>query len=596
MTQISIALAVDAPGGRQGVPGLLTATAQRLRTDDATVIIPGPVDFPIAATGTTVVNLDSPGPDWSWHLKLSRKGGTVPDGFTRIVAPYPNMDTDFGSVDFEDGVAVVAAGHPLIEVFKANGYAVDDGTSQTLVTERDVVFGNDPLTWAGLVDVDPATRLPTAQPAAGLTPLILDAIAKFSQGDPSVQVAAVAAVKAAIVGQQLVPGAVLDDAWGWAFALYYQGTREVAFGIKSDGTVYPTQPLAAKSVKLASLADEVVASLPPAGSVVGLDDSQGWAFAIYYAGTKEVAFGIRTDGTMYPQLVAPAVPATGVTIHGDSLAAGWAAYNATGELATLTGRAVTVDGIGGQRTVQVAARQGGAPTLLTVAGDLIPASGSVAVTAWSVDLLAPPTAGFSTIVGSLGGVKGTLRGGRNTGDTVNTYTFTRTTTGAAMPVPPGTPFSTGTPAQKTIPVFIQGRNDIGSGAIGGGYGFRTPLAEILASIEKELSFSPNRGRAILLAPLPTTDERNRPADGSHPYDQLVTAMRTTFPAHFADWGAYLRSDAAFAAAGITKTAQDIQDIADGVTPSSFRGDSVHPQATGYKASNAFLAAIITSRD
>jgi len=300
MTQISIALAVDAPGGRQGVPGLLTATAQRIRTDDATVIIPGPVDFPIAATGTTVVNLDSPGPDWSWHLVLSRKGGTVPSGFVRIVAPYPNMDTDFGSVDFEDGVAIVADGHPLIAVFRANGYAVDDGTTETLVTERDVVFGLDPITWVGLVDIDPATRLPTAQPAKGLTPLILDAIAKFAAGDSTVQVAAVAAVQAAIVGQQLVPGAVLEDAWGWSFALYYQGTREVAFGIKTDGTVYPPQPVAAKSVTRAGLADDVTAALPPNGSVVSLDDSQSWAFAIYYQGTSEVAFGIRNDGTMYP--------------------------------------------------------------------------------------------------------------------------------------------------------------------------------------------------------------------------------------------------------------------------------------------------------
>lgn len=168
MTQISIALAVDAPGGREGVAGSLTATASRVRTAAATVTIPSPMTFPIAATGTTVVPLDQPGDEWFWTLTLSRTGGTVPAGFVRIVAPYPNMDTDFGSVDFEDGVAVVAAGHPLIAVFRANGYAVDDGTTQTAVITRTVVFGSAATTWADLIDIDPATRLPSPMPPEGL--------------------------------------------------------------------------------------------------------------------------------------------------------------------------------------------------------------------------------------------------------------------------------------------------------------------------------------------------------------------------------------------------------------------------------------------
>jgi hypothetical protein len=192
----------------------------------------------------------------------------------------------------------------------------------------------------------------------------------------------------------------------------------------------------------ASALDQTARALIGGGArVVELDQSIGWAFAAYYEATREVAFGIRNDGTMYPPQVSTALP--GVTLHGDSLAAGWAAYNMTGDLAVATGRAVTVDAIGGQRTAQAAARQGGAPALLTVAGNTIPASGPVDVTGWSVDLLAPPISGFSTIVGSLGGVKGTLRGGRDVGATVSAYTFTRAVAGIAMPVPPGTPFATG---------------------------------------------------------------------------------------------------------------------------------------------------------
>jgi hypothetical protein len=110
----------------------------------------------------------------------------------------------------------------------------------------------------------------------------------------------------------------------------------------------------------ASALDQTARALIGGGArVVELDQSIGWAFAAYYEATREVAFGIRNDGTMYPPQVSTALP--GVTLHGDSLAAGWAAYNMTGDLAVATGRAVTVDAIGGQRTAQAAARQGGAP-------------------------------------------------------------------------------------------------------------------------------------------------------------------------------------------------------------------------------------------
>jgi hypothetical protein len=372
-----------------------------------------------------------------------------------------------------------------------------------------------------------------------------------------------------------------EDAFTVAFDDGVEILRVTETGIESPIVHIP------ESVALSALDPSVTNRLTPPGSVVPLDESIGWAFAVHYQNTREVAFGIRNDGTVYP--APPTIPtpvATPVTIHGDSIAEGWATN--LGTLPTALSRTVTVDGIGGQTGAQIAARQGGAPALLTVANDTIPASGGVAVSALTVGLLDVTADTTKSRVGSLAGVKGTLSVVRSGG--VHTYTFTRTTAGTAIPCPPGTPFVTGTTSRTSIPVLIQGRNDIGAGV------FRTPLDTLLANIEKELKYSANRGRAILLSVLPREDQDRI----GNPYrDRLIEindAYRTTFPTHFVDWGAYLRSDAAFAAAGITKTAQDTTDITDGVTPASFRNDILHPNANAYKAANVFLASVITSRD
>jgi hypothetical protein len=320
--------------------------------------------------------------------------------------------------------------------------------------------------------------------------------------------------------------------------------------------------------------------------VVPLDDTSGWDVAMYYEGTREIAFGIRSDGRLYPNHLNPVpITKTALQIDGDSIAAGWAANLSA--LATATGRAVAVDGIGGQNGLQIAARRGAVPTLLTMQGNAIPASGPVTVTAKTVPLLDLTTDGSQSRTGSLAGVKGTLTAVRS--GTTHTYTFTRSAAGAALPCPPGTPFIPVTnPDAHTI--LITGRNDIGQGV------FRTPLDTILGNIEKQLNHVKRRDRVLLLSVLPRADEDRIGQSTRAVYEQLNDAYRTTFSAQFVDWGAYLRSDAAFSAAGITRTATDDADIVDGVTPASLRGDILHPNVAAYKAANVFIPAVIASRD
>ena len=83
--------------------------------------------------------------------------------------------------------------------------------------------------------------------------------------------------------------------------------------------------------------------------------------------------------------------------------------------------------IGGQTSPQIVARAGAYVTLLTLADDLIPASGPVAVTARTIGLLT--SQGQQSIKGRLSGVYGTLS---RAGD--DSYSFTRETAGAPVSV------------------------------------------------------------------------------------------------------------------------------------------------------------------
>ena len=84
--------------------------------------------------------------------------------------------------------------------------------------------------------------------------------------------------------------------------------------------------------------------------------------------------------------------------------------------------------IGGQTSPQIAARAGAYVALLTLDGNLIPASGPVAVTARTIGLLTGQ--GQQSIKGRLSGIYGTLT--RSNAD--DSYSFTRETAGAPVPV------------------------------------------------------------------------------------------------------------------------------------------------------------------
>lgn len=575
MTQISIALAVDAPDGREGVPGVLEATPQRIRTDGATVVIPNPVSYPITATGTTVVELDSPGPEWSWHLKLSRKGGTVPTGFTRLVSPYSTMDTDFGSVDFEDGVAVVADGHPLIAVFRANGYGVDDGTSQTLVIERDVVFGLAPITWGDLVDIDPASRLPTAQPAKGLTPLILDAIAEFSQGDPAVQVAAVAAVQAAIVGKQLVPGVqIVEDAFTVSFDDGVLLLRVTEQGLTTPIVHRP------KSITADAL------SLPADSKLSVLPSGYAWgiAFEDPTTGEQRLQFGVKDDGSLYPPVSAQyGVPAfTGPTIRwdGDSLTAG-AGGNGTSAVSVfsaLAGRTVLNYGGGGETSADIGGRDGANPLLAKFDGNTIPASGAVLFDIIRSDgkadtktLSRQGSIGLNPV--TVGGVVGSV----SFDTTANRFKFTRTTAGTAVTLlRPAALLPNATAGRRTDSLILQlGRNNL------------TDTDRIMEDTDAIIANAQAAYVHYLVVGVLNGAGEGTGTQAHTAILALEARQRNRYGRRFVNLRRHL-IDYGLAEAGITPTTQDLADIAADIVPTSLRFDNIHLNAAGYTVDGRFV--------
>lgn len=274
--------------------------------------------------------------------------------------------------------------------------------------------------------------------------------------------------------------------------------------------------------------------------------------------------------------IAPALASSTLACWGDSLTAG--ARSSGGltypaQLATLLGggRQAFNGGIGGQGSSQIAARQGGAPSLLTVTGNQIPASGAVAVTARTVNLLT--NQGTQSLTGTLAGVPGTLA---RAGD--DSYSFTRTTAGSAVACPAGTAFEPdlGVQYRSSIAILIYGRNDGVSGS-GDASGTLAALASSVAYL------SPYYRQFIVGLVLNGTTE----GIGSGTYNNIIArnnAIKAAYPNNWVDTQSPPTADE-MAALGFVPDATDLADIANGCIPTRMRNfgasDTLHLNNTGY---------------
>ena len=232
--------------------------------------------------------------------------------------------------------------------------------------------------------------------------------------------------------------------------------------------------------------------------------------------------------------------------YGDSLSAsGVGAW-----LASYLAKPVTVGAVGGQTAQQVAARFGGQVPTFTVTGNTIPASGAVAVTTRSIELITAQNTG-SSWAGKLAGIAGTY-----TSDASTHWTFTRTTAGAALVIDPETPFLINISDQRMFGtvVFWYGRNNVGSPT------FDTDVKKAIADSIARLQTQDRR--FIVVSVLNWYSETTGSA-GWTQVEAMNADLKALYPNNFVDVLNLLRRSG-------NGSADDIADAASGIIPRSLR--------------------------
>lgn len=235
------------------------------------------------------------------------------------------------------------------------------------------------------------------------------------------------------------------------------------------------------------------------------------------------------------------------------------------KLSALTGKSHYNGGWYQQTSNQIAARAGGLPALVTLAGNATAATGPSTISAIANKPVL--VSGTRFVRGTLAGIPGVIRE-----QTAGALQFLADSPGA-YPVPASTKFlptDATANAGRTVTIW-PGRNDVP---------LQTDIQTVVAAVRATIDYlTPRVKRVILMEVVPAKFDTQALKDYTA---QLNAAYQAAFPAYFLKIATWLRTQAAADAAGITFTAQDNTDISNGITPESFRlpGDSTHINAAG----------------
>jgi len=302
-----------------------------------------------------------------------------------------------------------------------------------------------------------------------------------------------------------------------------------------------------------------------------LNEESGYAWALVDS-LDAIALAVTPDGKIQGNFDFPYLKSTSnLYCIGDSLTAGagptpWP----TMLLTSLPGRIISNTAIGGQTSTHIAARMGAKHSLLTLAGNQIPASGPVAVSSLSIDLLNRDGVLIEK-PGSISGIPGLL-----SKSVANAYTFTRTTAGSVVNVTPKTPFTPNIYGGDFDVVLIF----IGTNNTSVPYEVIADIEAVvtmLKPIEKRfLILTPTNGGTItpgVAAPQAATVANIEIIENycTEKYGDNVLKLR--------EWSWQFSSG----------SADDISDVANGTVPRSLRIDTVHYT----EAHNTNLAALVT---
>lgn len=283
-----------------------------------------------------------------------------------------------------------------------------------------------------------------------------------------------------------------------------------------------------------------------------------------------------------------------VACWGDSITNGQGAtdrendtYPAT--LAKLSGLNVYNMGIGGETQVTIAARQGALDIKLTE-DVTIPAT----CTPVEIDFLgyfksgelAGPVVPRNEAIGGwnpvvINGVEGTIDVQVTTSGSPRdmvSATFKRTTAGQAVE------------AKKGDLILTDGRNytamadiNVILATINGGWTDENnqnyDSDALIKILDEMIAKTKDPSKYVIIGPVTCQMRENKKAQ----LNAAVEALRTKYGNKFLDLRGYLASEQALIDAGITPTATDLADLANGHIPSSFgSGDTVHLNSAGYE--------------
>lgn len=238
-------------------------------------------------------------------------------------------------------------------------------------------------------------------------------------------------------------------------------------------------------------------------------------------------------------------------------------------------------GKSGETASQIAARIGSVPALVTVPGGTLPAARE-AVPVTVPNLTA--SASLKAYEGTLAGVPGTLAYSA----AVSSFTFTRTTAGAAVQIPAGSPLisTLGAGNRDAVTLLWMGKNDL--------FGSAGADARVIALTDASYDWlSPLIRRTLVIGHF----VNGKTPAVSAARDQILAvnaAHKQRYGDLYLDVQDYLTGSQIWKDTGITPTAADLAEQAIGNKPASISNDDGHLNAAGYAAVAKRITAKLTA--
>lgn len=248
-------------------------------------------------------------------------------------------------------------------------------------------------------------------------------------------------------------------------------------------------------------------------------------------------------------------PSKDIASWGDSMSENsWQPYLRT----LMPERNIYAGGIGGQKSGQIARRQGGIAPILSIAGNTIPASGGVMVT---VDV--PFLNNSTKLLGRLYGVFGTL----SSFDGV--HTFTRAVAGTAVQIDELTPFiisASDYDYDFRTAIFWSGNNDTQS----------IYRPEVDGNVTRMVEFLKPQDKRFIVIGMAIASDADRLKGTPYYTDTMALhkKWRERWPNNFIDITAVLQRHYD------PNNPTDVQNLIDGCIPSSLRSDTIHLNEAG----------------